>query len=57
MVEPRKPLLSEALQQIWEHVQLSPAFKDYQSSEAFKMFKQLYREVLEVEKEKDFNDE
>lgn len=52
-----KQKLSEALQQIWEHVQLSPTFKTYQGSEAFKMFKQLYREVLEVEKEKDFNDE
>lgn len=49
--------LSESLQKIWEHVQHSPAFQADQGSEAFKMFKQLYREVLEVEKEKDFNDE
>lgn len=49
--------LSEALLLIWEHVQLSPTFKPNQGSEEFKMFKQLYKKVLEVEKEKDFNDE
>ena len=49
--------LSDALLEIWELAQHSPAFKTYQGSEASKMFKQLYKEVLEVEKEKDFNDE
>lgn len=49
--------LSDALIEMWEHVQHSPTFKDSQGCEAFKVFKQLYQEVLEVEKEKDFNDE
>lgn len=49
--------LSQALYEIWEFVQSSPVFKEHKDDESIKLFKQLYKEVLEVEKEKHFNEE
>jgi hypothetical protein len=43
--------LSRALSEVWEFVYQSPTFRENSDCEAFKIFKQLYKEVVAVEKE------